>query len=56
MKVVIKEKAKYQITFEWLREGREVTTDWLSSKDAKNLIDLCNANPIRIWVIEEQAA
>ncbi|QDP54054.1 MAG: hypothetical protein Unbinned1502contig1001_41 [Prokaryotic dsDNA virus sp.] len=56
MKVVIKENAKYQITFEWVRESREVTTEWLSAKDARNLIDLCNANPIRIGDIKEKAA
>jgi len=56
MKVKINEKSSYKIVFEWVREGREVTTGWLSARDAKNLIDLCNANPIKIHVIEEMAA
>ena len=56
MKVNLKPNSSYQITFEWIREGREVTTQWLSAEEAKNLIDLCNSNPIKIYAIEEWAA
>ena len=56
MKLQINDQSQYQITFEWLREKRTVTTGWLSAQDTKNLIDLCNANPIKIHVIEEWAA
>ena len=56
MNVVIKQNAKYRMTFEWVREERTVVTEWMRPNDVKRLIDLCNANPIKIHNIEEQAA
>lgn len=54
--IKIKDNCEYQITFEWVRENRVVTTEWLGAEDTKGLIALCNLNPIQVHEIEERAA
>ena len=56
MYVVIDENTKYQITLEWVREGRVVVTEWLDAEDAKGVIALCDLNRTKIHGIEKKAS